>query len=95
MLYPNNYWVPAYPESNRPWIYKMCPFCHGIWANLPWDIKYCPGCGHYMLKNEKTVKDKPSDNFTFCVECVKAMHCEKVKKEYIDGCKEGIAFYGS
>lgn len=48
-----------------------------------------------MLKNEKTVKDKPSENFTFCVECVKAMHCEKVKKEYIDGCKEGIAYYGS
>ena len=57
MLYPNNYWEPAYPKSGRPWTYKRCPYCDGIWANLPWDTRYCPGCGHYMLKNENRVKD--------------------------------------
>ena len=57
MLYPNNLWKQAYPESDRPWIYLQCPFCNGIWANLPWDIKYCPNCGHYMLINERTKKD--------------------------------------
>ena len=29
MLYPNNLWKQAYPESVRPWIYLQCPFCNG------------------------------------------------------------------
>lgn len=91
MLYPNNYWIPAYPNSNRPWIYKRCPFCNNEWANLPWDTKYCPGCGHYMLKNERITKDK---DFVFCVECTKVYECKKCKREQIDGCNNGSAYYG-
>ena len=61
------------------------------WAGEPCDK---PNCEHCAVRDrERYIRNINKLNFVFCVECVKAPECEKVKIEYIDGCWKGKAYY--
>lgn len=60
------------------------------WAGQPC---HNPNCEHCAVRDrERNIRNIDKPNFVFCVECVKAPECEKVKSYQIDGCWKGEAF---